>query len=208
VVGADRRTADTTTNAPVDGDRMIRAALEPHPMEYELLGWPADGPTLDLDHRRFAYAGKFVMSDTGKAVARDGGPDGGVVAAVSFSPDRDDGDLLWLRYITTRQDHQGTEVGARLARFAVDRARGRYDRVRIAVNNPFAYHALWKAGFAYTGEESGLAELVLAVDGERSRSTYQAGLDVFRERDLSKAEESFLAAKAGSEPPRVVPAPE
>jgi len=176
-------------------------------MEYELLGWPADGPTLDLDHRRFAYAGKFVMSDTGKAAARANGPDGGVVAAVSFSPDRDDNDLLWLRYVTTRQDHRGTEVGARLARFVVDRARGRYDRVRIAVNNPFAYHALWKAGFAYTGEESGLAELVLAVDGERSRSTYQAGLDVFRERDLSEAEESFLAAKAGSEPPRVVPAP-
>ena len=39
-------------------------------MEYVLLGWPPDGPTLRLDHRRFAYAGKFVMSTTGKAVVR------------------------------------------------------------------------------------------------------------------------------------------
>ncbi|MXR42243.1 GNAT family N-acetyltransferase [Halobaculum sp. WSA2] len=47
-------------------------------MEFRLLGWPADGVVLRLDHREYAYAGKFVMSSTGKAVAldRDGIDDG------------------------------------------------------------------------------------------------------------------------------------
>ncbi|MUV90296.1 GNAT family N-acetyltransferase, partial [Halapricum sp. CBA1109] len=49
-------------------------------MEYALLGWADDGPTLRLDHERFAYAGKFVMSATGKAVAR---ADGDVLAAAA-----------------------------------------------------------------------------------------------------------------------------
>ena len=43
-------------------------------MEYVVLGWPSDGPTLRLDYRQFAYAGKFVMSNTGKAVAYEGAP--------------------------------------------------------------------------------------------------------------------------------------
>ncbi|ERH03826.1 MAG: hypothetical protein J07HR59_00951, partial [Halorubrum sp. J07HR59] len=37
-------------------------------MEFTVLGWPPEAPTLRLDFRTFAYAGKFVMSTTGKAV--------------------------------------------------------------------------------------------------------------------------------------------
>ena len=40
-------------------------------MEVVVIGWPPNGPTLRLDYRRFSYAGKFVMSNTGKAVVRE-----------------------------------------------------------------------------------------------------------------------------------------
>ncbi|WP_327051791.1 GNAT family N-acetyltransferase [Halomicrococcus gelatinilyticus] len=183
-------------------------------MEYTVLGWPADGPTLRLDHERFSYAGKFVMSNTGKAVARE--RDGtessarsdGLVAAVAFNEDRTDAATAWLRYVTVRADRRGEGVGARLAAFAAERLHDRgYERVRIAVNNPFAFHALSKAGFGYTGERTGIAELVLERPGDRSTAAYQAGLDEFRDRDLSAAETSFLSAKAGEAPPELVASP-
>ncbi|USZ68590.1 GNAT family N-acetyltransferase [Halorussus salilacus] len=184
-------------------------------MEYALVGWPDEGPQLRLDHREFSYAGKFVMSNTGKAVARnDAGPgrDGGddLVAAVAFNEDRTDPGTAWLRYVTVRDDRRGEGVGARLAAFASDRLEARgYDRVQIAVNNPFAYHALHKAGFGYTGERTGLAELVLARPGDRARESYQAGLDAYRERDdLAPEEREFLEAKAGEGPPDVISVPE
>jgi GNAT superfamily N-acetyltransferase len=219
-------------------------------MEYAVLGGPDDGPQLRLDHREFSYAGKFVMSNTGKAVVRDGereddgadaagrhaGATGGeddsttdaedgpateapdrdwvederIVAAVAFNEDRTDSATAWLRYVTVRRDRRGAGIGARLCRFAAARLRDRgYDRVRIAVNNPFAYQALYKAGFGYTGEETGLAELVLARPGDRSAERYRTGLDAYRERDdLSTEERDFLAAKADAGPPGVVAAPE
>jgi hypothetical protein len=208
-------------------------------MEYALLGWPPDGPTLRLDHRRFAYAGKFVMSTTGKAVVRraadegqrnPGGtadappaaPDGvaydtDVVAAVAFDPDRTDGRALRFRYITVRSDLKGEGVGPKLAAFVASRAGGReYDRVAIAVNNPFAYEAMYKAGFAWTGRESGLAELVLARpagplgdDGaDPDPDRYRAGLDRYRERDLGDPEASFLADRVDADPPAPVEVPD
>jgi len=168
-------------------------------MEYAVLGWPPDGPTLRLDHERFSYAGKFVMSATGKAVARDGDE---VVAAIAFNEDRTDPAALWLRYVTVRDDRRGDGIGAELAAFAAGRARDRgYDRVKIAVNNPFAYQALYRAAFGYTGEQTGLAELVLERPGDRDPETYRAGLDIYRERDLSDAEEQFLATREGADPP-------
>ena len=183
-------------------------------MEYAVCGWPADGPTLRLDYREFAYAGKFVMSSTGKAVVRDardetdGEWDDGIVAAVAFNEDRTDPDTLWFRYITVRADRRGNGLGPRLAAFTAERALARgYDRLRIAVNNPFAYEALHKAGFGYTGRETGLAELVLERPGERSRTDYQAGLDVYRERDLTDAEVAFLESRIGDDPPSVIAAP-
>lgn len=184
-------------------------------MEYALLGWPADGPTLRLDHRAFAYAGKFVTADTGKAVVRepdravpDEEYDREVVAAVSFSRDRVRERRLWLRYVDVRRDRRGEGLGSRLARFAVERARERgFEAVHIAVNNPFAYHAMHKAGFGFTGEEAGLAELVLSTAAPRSRSRYQAGLDAFPAGDLHEEEVAFRRAKADAGPPDVVADP-
>ena len=168
-------------------------------MEYELLGWPPDGPKLRLDYERFSYAGKFVMTNTGKAVAR--ADDGEIVAAVSFNEDRTDEGTLWLRYVTVDRDRRGEGIGPRLCREVRDRALERgYERLRIAVNNPFAYEAAWKAGFGYTGDETGIAELVLdrpapaGCDPDR----YRAGLDAFRERDLGDPEASFLSERIGS----------
>jgi GNAT superfamily N-acetyltransferase len=167
-------------------------------MDTELLGWPSDGPTLRLNHERFSYAGKFVMSNTGKVVVRE---EDDVVAAAAFNEDRTDETALWIRYITTRDDRRGEGIGPRLADFVAERARERgYERVRIAVNNAFAYEALYKAGFGYTGETTGIAELVLERPGDRSGKRYRAGLAEFRGRDeLSDAERSFLADAA--EPP-------
>jgi len=179
-------------------------------VEFELLGWPPDGPTLRLDYRQFSYAGKFVMSNTGKAVARvSGSEDGEIVAAVSFNEDRTDPNCAWLRYVTVREDYRGDGLGPQLAAFATDRLHERgYERVRIAVNNPFAYQALYRAGFAFTGEETGIAELVLCHPGSDDRDRYRAGLERFRGRDdLSKAERSFLDDHRDGDPPTVVDPP-
>ncbi|MFC7154992.1 GNAT family N-acetyltransferase [Halomarina halobia] len=188
-------------------------------MQFAVLGWPEDGPTLRLDHRRFAYAGKFAMSNTGKAVALADGiaPDDlppareaaaeGVLAACSFNEDRTDPDALWIRYVTTRRDRRGEGLGTRLAAFTVARARERgYGRVRIAVNNPFAYHALSKAGFGYTGRRTGLAELVLEHPSDRAR--YREGLSAYAERDLTDDERAFVEAKREAGAPEVVVDPD
>ena len=170
-------------------------------MRPRLVGWPEDGPRLRLDHLRFAYAGKFVRTATGKAVLEDGGE---VVAAVSFGPDRAHDDRWWLRVVTVRDDRQGEGLGPRLLDFAAGRVLERCASVRIAVNNPFAYEAAYKAGFGFTGEETGLAELVLERPAERSPDRYAAGLDRFRERSsLSDAEAAFLDGRPGTVPPPV-----
>jgi len=182
-------------------------------MEYAVLGWPPDGPKLRLDHEQFSYAGKFVMTNTGKAVTRESGADGtgegAVVGAVAFNEDRTDAATLWLRYVTVRADRRGEGIGPELAAFVTERATDRgYERCRIAVNNAFAYEALYRAGFGYTGDQTGIAELVLESTAPRDRDTYQAGLDAFRGRDNTDAEDDFLAARKGEEPPAVVSAPE
>ncbi|MBX0285707.1 GNAT family N-acetyltransferase [Haloarcula salinisoli] len=173
-------------------------------MEFALLGWPDDEHPLRLDYREFAYAGKFVMTSTGKAVVGDDG----VVAAAAFDDDRTDSDTLCIRYITVRRDRQGEGLGPRLLRFVRERARERgYERVTIAANNPYSYEASYRAGFCFTGEEAGIAELTLEWPGDRSTERYQSGLSVFSERDLSADEGAFLAAKLDSEPPAVVDPP-
>ena len=207
-------------------------------MEFALLGWPVDEPRLRLDYRRFSYAGKFVTGNTGIAVVRGEPPAdyraapsdslpplpegldesefvGGILAAVAFNADRTDPDTLWLRYLTVRNDLRGSglALGPQLAAFITDRAAAKgYETVRIAVNNVFSYHALYKSGFAFTGRETGVAELVLerpvAKRAERSTATYQRGLDEFREREgLSTTERDFLAAHKDAEPPEPVPVP-
>ena len=189
-------------------------------LAFELLGWPEEGPTLRLDHRRFSYAGKFVMSNTGKAIARepesgrvdaDGTTSEGVLAAISFNEDRTDPATAWIRYVTVRLDRRGEGIGSRLAAFATTRLHERgYERVRIAVNNPFAYEALHRAGFGYADERTGLAELVLVhPPGDRRRERYPEGLAAYREREeLSSAEREFVDAHVDGGPPPVVEAPD
>ncbi|WP_276252945.1 GNAT family N-acetyltransferase [Halomontanus rarus] len=196
----------------------------------ETLGWPPDGPTLRLDYRRFSYAGKFVMSNTGKAVVRAGesesieeetietdGTDGDfetdILAAIAFNEDRTDPDALWLRYVTVRADRRGNGIGPRLVRHVRDRALERgYDRLRIAVNNPYAYEALSRVGFEYTGETTGIAELLLEYPGAAKlrdddlgtrEERYRRGLEAFLEadRELTGEEVSFLEAKLARGPP-------
>jgi len=203
-------------------------------MEYALVGDPGSGATLRLDYRAFAYAGKFVVGAPGKAVLRT--PDGSsavpewepdeplpptveasefdddVIAAISFSPDRTDPVCCRLRYVTVHVARRGEGLGPRLVDRTVSRlAATGYDRVRIAVNNPFAYAALYKCGFAYTGERTGLAELELerpaaepAAEDEIGGERYRAGLRAFREddRDLDPRERRFVTERLGegSEP--------
>ncbi|WP_418286586.1 GNAT family N-acetyltransferase [Halorubrum sp. DTA46] len=205
-------------------------------MEFALVGEPGAGATLRLDYRAFAYAGKFVVGDTGKAVLRaDDGPTAvpgwepdeplpstvdadafadDVLAAVSFSPDRTDPDCCRLRYVTVHTARRGEGLGPRLVEQTVSRlAESGYDRVRIAVNNPFAYVALYKCGFAYTGDRTGIAELELerpaaepAASADRA-AAYRTGLRVFLdearagERDLDPAERRFIAARLGTGSP-------
>jgi GNAT superfamily N-acetyltransferase len=221
-------------------------------VEYRVLGWPPDGPRLRLDWRRFAYAGKFVTTATGTAVARaesppddcadravrtgrDGGTERGaddgdgcaggapaaagsgpagtfatdVLAAVAFNEDRTEPTALRCRYVTVREDRRGEGIGPRLLAFLVDRAADRgYETVRIAVNNPFAYEAAHKAGFGFTGEETGVAELVCAWPADPDPERYRAGLDRYRDRDPSDAERAFLRAREGASPPATVPVPD
>ena len=205
-------------------------------MYYRVLGWPPDGPRLRLDYRAFAYAGKLHGPDTGVTAALDptatptaeldlseAGPPPAeppadrdwteppdpVVAAVACNADRTEPSTVWLRYVTVRRDRRGEGVAPRLARFTAARAADAgFDTARIAVNNVFSYHALWKAGFVDTGRETGLAERVLerptdaAAEGDDEQ--YRAGLRSFADRDLTDEEASFLAGKVEAGPPETV----
>jgi len=131
-----------------------------------------------------------------------------VVAAVACNADRTDESVLWLRYVTVRRDRRGEGVAPRLTRFVAECAPDRFDTARIAVNNVFSYHALWKAGFADTGRETGLAERVLErptdAPAPDDPERYRAGLRSFADRDLSEAEASFLSDHRDAEPPERV----
>ena len=137
-----------------------------------------------------------------------------ILAAIAFSPDRTDRSTLKIRYLTVRDDCRGDgqQLGPQLVAFLTSKAAtAGYDRIAIAVNNVFSYHALYKAGFTYTDRETGLAELVLArpIDepAVASQSGYQRGLNVFREREgLSAAETEFLGDHSDAVPPRLLPA--
>lgn len=176
-------------------------------MDFEILGHPADGPTLDLDHERFAYAGKFVMSGSGKSVARDHGE---IVGAIAFNEDRSDADAIRFRYVTVREDRRGEGIGPRLLRFTAHRLRSDEDQVLIAVNNPIAYLACYRAGFVSTGEETGMAEILLryAPDSMDSPEQYREGLTIFQRRDLPQRQLSVLNRHLDAEPPDTVPVPE
>lgn len=173
-------------------------------MEFELLGDGSAGPTLSLDHERFAYAGKFVMSGP-KAVACE---DGSVVGAISYSEDHSDSAAVRLRYVTVREDRRGEGIGSRLLRFTAARLTEHYDDVLIAANNPIAYEACYRAGFVFTGEETGIAELLMRYQPEeRDDDRYRDGFTVFQERELPDPHEGVCQRHADGEPPAVVADP-
>lgn len=62
-------------------------------VDCRLLGWAEDGPRLDLDHARFAYAGNFGTGRKGIAVALAGDEDGSGSSGVGVDDgsDADDG---------------------------------------------------------------------------------------------------------------------
>ena len=174
-------------------------------MECQFLGSEADGPTLRLDHEEFAYAGKFVMSSTGKTVARE---DGALVGAVAFNEDNTDPETVHLRYVTVREDRRGEGIGPRLLRFTAEKLSEEYETVEIAVNNPMAYEACYRAGFVYTGEQAGIAELRMAYrSGGRDAERYRAGFDRFRERDLPPEHEAVCDRHEEGDPPALVDVP-
>lgn len=177
-------------------------------MECVVLGWPPNGPSLRLDYQQFAYAGKFVMTNTGKAVIRcpdrETASEEDIIAAAAFNADRTDDSVLWIRYITVTDTLRGNGLGPRLCRFIADQAQSHgYVRIRIAVNNPFAFEALYKAGFGWTGETTGIAELILERPVPRREDAYREGLEKFRERELSQTEQTFIDRKYTDGPPEV-----
>lgn len=201
--------------------------IRPHVsgVEYEVLGGPGDdgggGPRLRLDHERFAYAGKFVTGRTGKAVARE---DGVVLAAAAFDRDRTDPSVARIRYVTVRDDRRGEGVGPKLLAFLAGRLvedggrgppgeagvgiLGGTRRVLIAVNNAFAFEAAYKAGFCYTGERTGLEELVLSFPCDERDRSYRLGISVLGQRDrVTEAERVFLDDRRSADPPRTIQTP-
>jgi len=173
-------------------------------MQFELLGYPTDGPTIELDYREFAYAGKFVMSNTGKSLAREGEE---VIGAAAFNEDHSSPGTGRIRYVTVRESRRGEGIGPSLLAFTAELLGPEpYDTVTIAVNNPIAYRAAYSAGFEFTGRETGIAELVLrySPDGERARPTYHDGLERFRDRELPDAQRAILARR---DPPELVSPP-
>jgi GNAT superfamily N-acetyltransferase len=170
-------------------------------MDVVVLGDADGGPAVRLDHEAFAYAGKFVVTNTGKALARERGS---VLGAAAFNRDRTDGETAWIRYITVREGVRGEGIGPALLDAVAERllSGGGCVRVRIAVNNPFAYEAAHKAGFADTGERTGIAELVLERPRERDGDAYRRGIEAFGEReDLSEAERRFVSSRRDADPP-------
>ena len=182
-------------------------------MEFELLGSDAVGPTLELDHEQFAYAGKFGTGRTGTTLLRTDGdasttdepgseskitdaePDGSgprILAAACFNRNHAAPETARIRYVTVRRDRRGEGLGTVLLAVTGRELSRRHDRVAIAVNNPVAYRACYKAGFAFTGEETGMSELRLVYEGDRSVERYEAGLDQFRERDLPADQRAVL----------------
>jgi GNAT superfamily N-acetyltransferase len=203
VEGAD--VADHTSLEAGPGQKPLMRRNRTRSMDLVVRAWPPDGDALDLDHEQFIYGGKFNTGRTAKALARD---DGEVVGAVAFNEDRAAADALRIRYVSVREDRRAEGIGPRLLRFAATRARDHgYDRVRIAVNNPYAYQACYRAGFSFTGEETGIAELVMTFPAEdRSPERYREGIAIFADRDLPDDQAEFVT-DTDTHPPTVIETP-
>ncbi len=142
------------------------------------------------------------MTTTGKAILIDNSE---FIAVISFSEDRTDANAVWLRYLSVRDDYQNEGIGPRLLRSVTRYLLGDATTVRIAVNNPFAYVAAHKAGFVFTGDTTGLAELILEYPSVYVQLDYMAGLAEFREADhISSEEVQYIERKQNSPPPRII----
>lgn len=171
-------------------------------MYIEFRGSPEGGPQVDVDHTRFRYAGKFNMTTTGKALLIK---DETWIAIASFNRDRTCEDRVWLRYITVRDDHQQAGIGPRFLRSITKELREHASSVRIAVNNPYAYQAAYKSGFVFTGEQTGIAEVILEYPEIWTLHAYEAGLTEFTNREgLSEQEREFVSEKRHGPPPPVI----
>jgi len=203
VEGAD--VPDHTGTEPGPWHKPLMRRRRTTDMNFVVRAWPPDGEALDLDHEQFIYGGKFNTGRTAKALALD---DGDLVGAVAFNEDRAAADALRIRYVSVREDRRAEGIGPRLLHFAADRARDHgYDRVRIAVNNPYAYEACYRAGFSFTGDETGIAELVMTFPTEdRSPERYREGFAIFADRDLP-ADQAEYVADADATPPTAVETP-
>ena len=135
------------------------------------------GPPIFLERDKFSYAGKFIRKDTGKILAKSGGK---IIAAISFSADRNDKEIVWIRYIVVEKNLRGKSVGPKLLSYAVKSLMERAGLIKIATNNVFAYRALYKSGFEYTGKKTGISELVLEYPRDQTEEKYLEGIEMFQ----------------------------
>jgi predicted acetyltransferase len=149
-------------------------------MEFVVMGDLEGGPSIFLEEKKFSYAGKFVMKDTGKIVGKI---EGDIIAAASFNFDRTDKKIAWIRCISIRKDKRREGIGHNLILYITKKIVGGVPVcVRVAVNNPIAYDTFYKAGFEYTGNEVGLCELILEYPKNQTYDMYRKGAEIFENR--------------------------
>ncbi len=146
---------------------------------------------LMLDHEEFSYAGKFRLP-TKKVVARE--CDGDIVAVLSYDEERGS-DAARIRYLSVRDDRQQEGVAAELVERASDRLLDDYPAVRISVNNPYAYEAVHRAGFGYSGDTGPRDEVVMGRPSDDPR--YEEGLRKLLEADLPEEQRRYVRQKLG-----------
>lgn len=191
------------TSTPRPGQCIQITKTRVRSMEFEFLGMPEAGPTLELDHERFAYAGNFRTAATGKTVARETGT---LLGAVAFNRDRTDDSTMRLRYVTVRDDRRDEGIGSTLLQYTAEELLDRdVADIAIAVNNPIAFQACYRAGFVFTGEERGMHELLCHYRPAATRdgTLYRAGLEHFRAQSLPEDQHSFVTEQLATG----VPAP-
>ena len=160
-------------------------------IRFSILGDREGGPSVFLERNKFCYAGKFIGNDTGKILAKNGEK---IIAALSFSGDRNDKEVVWIRYVVVEKNLRGKGIGPTLLSYAVESLMGQVRLVKIATNNVFAYRASYKSGFEYTGKKTGILELVLECPSAQTRERYLEGIEVFRSvKSLTDEEVEFVS---------------
>lgn len=175
-------------------------------LTYSLLGLPSEEPTLEVSHEEFAYAGNFRLPDTGKTVVNT---DDRLLGIAAFNDERTAGNRGRIRYVSIRRNARGEGLGPRLLRFTGERLADHYASLAMAVNNPIAYEAAYRAGFISTGRETGVSEIVLTYRPDRDPSIedYRAGFERFAAEDLPDEQRAILDRYATESPPSVVEVP-